>query len=194
MNPYPQDKSILILDNCTIHKTNALREIVEGSGCMLMYLPPYSPDFNPIEESFSCGEWLTCSMSRPHHVHSQALDPKALATNPEPRQPGDRIVGISGHCNGSEGEGMVLTFRVYCLIISRAHSAVRCRCLLLSSVLLSIVISSVVVIIVFCVVCHMYLYCLDTPRDVMLYCVTHERQKQDVCTRRVAMGPRETND
>jgi transposase len=58
MNPYPQDKSILLLDNCTIHKTNALREIIEGYGCVLIFLPPYSPDFNPIEESFSCGERL----------------------------------------------------------------------------------------------------------------------------------------
>ena len=55
MNPYPQDKSILILDNCAIHKTRVLREIVEGFGCVLLFLPPYSPDFNPIEESFSCG-------------------------------------------------------------------------------------------------------------------------------------------
>jgi transposase len=55
MNSYPQDKSILILDNCSIHKTRALREIVEGSGQVLVFLPPYSPDFNPIEESFSCG-------------------------------------------------------------------------------------------------------------------------------------------
>ena len=55
MNPFPQDKSILILDNCAIHKTRALREIVEGFGRVLLFLPPYSPDFNPIEESFSCG-------------------------------------------------------------------------------------------------------------------------------------------
>ena len=55
MNPYPQDKSILILDNCAIHKTCALREVVEGFGCVLLFLPPYSLDFNPIEESFSCG-------------------------------------------------------------------------------------------------------------------------------------------
>ncbi len=55
MNPYPQDKSILILDNCAIHKTKALQEIVEGFGCVIIFLPPYSPDFNPIEESFSCG-------------------------------------------------------------------------------------------------------------------------------------------
>jgi len=55
MNPYPQDKSILILDNCAIHKTKALREIVKGFGCVIIFLPLYSLDFNPIEESFSCG-------------------------------------------------------------------------------------------------------------------------------------------
>ena len=59
MNPYPQDHSILILDNCQIHKTNALREIVEGHLVAMVFLPPYSPDFNPIEESFSCGEFST---------------------------------------------------------------------------------------------------------------------------------------
>ena len=30
-----------------------MREIVEGAGCELVYLPPYSPDLNPIEEAFS---------------------------------------------------------------------------------------------------------------------------------------------
>jgi transposase len=55
MNPYPQDKSILILDNCAIHKMCALQKIVEGFGHVLLFLLPYFPDFNPIEESFSCG-------------------------------------------------------------------------------------------------------------------------------------------
>jgi len=54
MNQYPQDNSILILDNCAIHKSEALREVVEACGILLVFLPPYSPDFNPIEESFSC--------------------------------------------------------------------------------------------------------------------------------------------
>ena len=41
------------MDNCAIHKSAALREVVEGVGCRLSFLPPYSPDLNPIEESFS---------------------------------------------------------------------------------------------------------------------------------------------
>jgi transposase len=48
MNPYPQDCSVLILDNCAIHKSMALREVIEGQGSILLFLPPYSPDFNPI--------------------------------------------------------------------------------------------------------------------------------------------------
>lgn len=32
MNPYPQDRSVLILDNCSIHKSEALREVVEAQG------------------------------------------------------------------------------------------------------------------------------------------------------------------
>jgi transposase len=55
MNLYPQDWSILILNNCQIHKTNTLCEIVEAHGIVMVFLLPYSPDYNPIEESFSCG-------------------------------------------------------------------------------------------------------------------------------------------
>ena len=55
MNPYPQDKSILILNNCAIHKMCVLQEIIEGFGCILIFLLPYNLDLNPIEESFSCG-------------------------------------------------------------------------------------------------------------------------------------------
>ena len=54
MNRYPRENSILILDNCAIHKSHTLREVIEASGVLLVFLPPYSPDFNPIEESFSC--------------------------------------------------------------------------------------------------------------------------------------------
>lgn len=41
------------MDNLSSHKGGRVREIVEGHGCELIYLPPYSPDFNPIEQAFS---------------------------------------------------------------------------------------------------------------------------------------------
>jgi len=54
MNEFPGQNSVMVIDNCSTHKSEALREVVEASGCLLIFLPPYSPDFNPIEESFSC--------------------------------------------------------------------------------------------------------------------------------------------
>jgi transposase len=44
---------IVILDNLPAHKGEAVREIIEAAGAELRYLPPYSPDFNPIEQAFA---------------------------------------------------------------------------------------------------------------------------------------------
>ena len=44
---------VVVMDNLGVHKGERVRELIEGRGCELLYLPPYSPDFNPIEEAFS---------------------------------------------------------------------------------------------------------------------------------------------
>jgi dimethylglycine dehydrogenase len=44
---------IVIMDNLPAHKTDGVRQAIEIAGCTLRYLPPYSPDFNPIENAFS---------------------------------------------------------------------------------------------------------------------------------------------
>ena len=44
---------VVIMDNLSAHKGGRVRELVEGAGCELLYLPPYSPDMNPIEEAFA---------------------------------------------------------------------------------------------------------------------------------------------
>jgi len=41
------------MDNLSAHKGSRISSLIEGRGCELMYLPPYSPDLNPIEEAFS---------------------------------------------------------------------------------------------------------------------------------------------
>ncbi len=41
------------MDNLTAHKGDRVRELIEERGAELVYLPSYSPDFNPIEEAFS---------------------------------------------------------------------------------------------------------------------------------------------
>jgi len=44
---------IVVLDNLSAHRVPGVRETIEAKGAMLLYLPPYSPDFNPIEQLFA---------------------------------------------------------------------------------------------------------------------------------------------
>jgi len=44
---------IVIVDNLPAHKRDAVRQTIEAAGATLRYLPPYSPDFNPIEQCFA---------------------------------------------------------------------------------------------------------------------------------------------
>ena len=41
---------VVILDNATFHKSKKTKELIERAGCQLLFLPPYSPDLNPIEK------------------------------------------------------------------------------------------------------------------------------------------------
>ncbi len=44
---------IVVMDNLSSHKGPLVRELIEAAGARLLYLPPYSPDFNPIENAFA---------------------------------------------------------------------------------------------------------------------------------------------
>jgi transposase len=44
---------VVILDNLGAHKIDGVRQIIEACGASVLYLPPYSPDFNPIEQAWS---------------------------------------------------------------------------------------------------------------------------------------------
>ena len=43
----------VVLDNLGAHKVTGVRQAIEAAGAHLLYLPPYSPDFNPIEMAFA---------------------------------------------------------------------------------------------------------------------------------------------
>jgi transposase len=51
--PTLRSGQVVVMDNLTAHKGERIRHLIEERGCELMYLPPYSPDFNPIEEAFA---------------------------------------------------------------------------------------------------------------------------------------------
>jgi transposase len=49
---------LVVMDNLSSHKRAGVRESIEATGAGLRYLPPYSPDLNPIEPAFSKLKWL----------------------------------------------------------------------------------------------------------------------------------------
>lgn len=44
---------VVVMDNLSVHKSERVSEMIARAGAEVLYLPPYSPDFNPIEEAFS---------------------------------------------------------------------------------------------------------------------------------------------
>jgi hypothetical protein len=53
LQPYPMPNSLVVIDNARIHMYSELREVIESRGAFLIFLPPYSPQLNPIEVGFS---------------------------------------------------------------------------------------------------------------------------------------------
>jgi len=51
--PQLRPRDIVIMDNLSSHKGLHIRRMIESVGASLVYLPPYSPDFNPIENAFA---------------------------------------------------------------------------------------------------------------------------------------------
>ena len=76
--------SVLVLDNARIHQGKAIEQIVADAGCQLLYLPPYSPDFSPIELAWA---WIKAAVRRlcPRDAQSRiaAVEDSARALPPE---------------------------------------------------------------------------------------------------------------
>src|SRR3712207_8445399 len=49
--PAVRPGQVVVMDNLGAHRPKRVRELIEARGCELIYLPPYSPDLNPIEEA-----------------------------------------------------------------------------------------------------------------------------------------------
>lgn len=74
MNPYDgsSSKSIAVLDNCSNHHVPGIVDLFRLAGILVLFLPPYSPDYNPIEESFSYVKYYL----KRHDYLLQLLDDK----------------------------------------------------------------------------------------------------------------------
>jgi transposase len=65
----------VVMDNCSIHKNDAMREWIEAAGARLVYLPPYSPDFSPIETFWSKVKSILRTLgARTYQALSEALE------------------------------------------------------------------------------------------------------------------------
>jgi transposase len=50
---WPEPRSVLVIDNASIHHSEKVKQLCNKAGVKLLYLPPYSPTLNPIEEFFA---------------------------------------------------------------------------------------------------------------------------------------------
>ena len=63
--PVLKPGDIVIMDNLGSHKSAAVRQIIKAAGARLCFLPPYSPDLNPIEQTFAkIKHWMRCAQKR----------------------------------------------------------------------------------------------------------------------------------
>jgi transposase len=79
LGPQLRPGDVVVMDNLSAHKVPGVRALIEGAGAELLYLPPYSPDFNPIEKCWSqIKQRLRAAKARSLLALEQSLD-QALA-------------------------------------------------------------------------------------------------------------------
>ena len=67
-------KKVIIMDNASFHKSQTTRDLIEKAGHALLYLPPYSPDFNPIEQKWSHIKFLVKKIKDKFKTFEECLD------------------------------------------------------------------------------------------------------------------------
>jgi len=98
--PSLREGQVVILDGLGAHRTARVRELIEGRGCALVFLPSYSPDLNPIEEAFSKIKNL---VRKAGERTREALN-EAIAQALKAVTLGD-VVGWFSHCGCYESRG-----------------------------------------------------------------------------------------
>ena len=100
--PTLRPEQVVVMDNLSAHKGGRVGEIVEGRGCELVYLPPYSPDLNPIEQAFAKVKGLLRrAEARTRETLIEAMGPALSAVSTRDAR------GFFGHC-GYRSVGQLL--------------------------------------------------------------------------------------
>lgn len=77
--PQLQPGDVVVMDNLAAHKVDGVRDRIEARGAALRYLPPYSPDLNPIEKCWSKVKQLLRGAKARHMVSLEPAVTKAIA-------------------------------------------------------------------------------------------------------------------
>jgi transposase len=78
---------VVVMDNLSSHKVAGVREWIENAGAELLYLPPYSPDLNPIEKAWAkLKQLLRSAKARTKHALEHAIAEALKAISPENAQ------------------------------------------------------------------------------------------------------------
>ena len=107
--PELRPRDIVIMDNLPAHKVHGVRQAIEAAGASLRYLPPYSPDFNPIEMAFAKLKALRAPPPREpspgplasHRRRPAPLHPARMCQLPRRRR---LRCNMSGKCSSSLSE------------------------------------------------------------------------------------------
>jgi len=62
------------MDNAAFHKSNTTKELIESIGCKVCFLPPYSPDLNPIEKQWAVLKRKYKTFKQRGYQHHNAID------------------------------------------------------------------------------------------------------------------------
>jgi len=74
---------IVVMDNLGSHKAAAVRHLIQAAGARLWYLPPYSPDLNPIEQTFAkIKHWMRMAKSEPSRTPGATSDTSSQRSSP----------------------------------------------------------------------------------------------------------------
>ena len=91
--PSLHHEQVVVMDNLTAHKGERVRELIEKRGCELVFPPPYSPDFNPIEQAF----WKVKGMLRGAEARTREALIEAMGRALCAVRAAD-VSGFFGHC------------------------------------------------------------------------------------------------
>jgi transposase len=81
--PALEPGDVVVLDNLAAHKVEGVRQAIAAAGASILYLPPYSPDLNPIEQLFAK---LKALLRRPRPGPKTSFGRPSAASSPPSRQ------------------------------------------------------------------------------------------------------------